>query len=97
MRAHRPRRFGATTMMRPPGVRMRQISCRSSLGLSTFSRACTTRARSMDASGSGIARGSTSAEADKPVAGQFTTPWKAGMKARVRSLAGRTVARYGVA
>ena len=44
-----------------------------------------------------MARGSTSAEDDRPAAGQFTTPWKAGMKASVRSLAGRRLPRYGVA
>ena len=88
MRAHKPRRFGATTMMRPPGVRMRQISCSSSLGLSTDSSACTSSTRSIEASGSGIIIGSTSAEAERPLAGQFTTPWLAGMKASVRSALG---------
>ena len=86
MRAHNPRRLGATMMMRPPGVRMRQISCSNSLGLSTVSSAWTRSTRSMQASGSGIDRGSTRAEAEGPVPGQFTTPWLAGMKASVRSL-----------
>ena len=72
---------------------MRQTSCRSSLGLSTVSSACTTSTRSIEASGSGIIRGSTRAEADGPVPGQFTTPWVAGMKASVRSHSGRTAAR----
>src|ERR687889_293812 len=72
MRAQRPRRLGATMMMRPPGVRMRQISCRSSLGLSTVSRAWTTRTRSMEASGRGIINGSTRAEAEDPQARERT-------------------------
>ena len=93
IRAQRPRRFGATTMMRPPGVRTRQSSWRSSLGLSTVSRAWTTRMRSMDASGRGSMKGSTRAEAEAPVDGQFTTPWLAGMKASVRSHSGRTASR----
>ena len=37
----------------------------------------------MEASGSGIMKGSTRAEAEAPVEGQFTTPWLAGMKAGV--------------
>ena len=58
------------------------------VGLSTVSSACTSSTRSIEASGSGIIIGSTSAEAEGPVAGQFTTPWLAGMKASVRSALG---------
>jgi hypothetical protein len=41
--------------------------------------------------------GSTSAEADNPAAGQFTTPCAAGMNASDRSHGSRTEDMYGVA
>ncbi len=85
MRAHRPPRLGATTISRPPGASTRQHSSSISVGFSAVSMPCTTMIRSIVESSSGSMVGSISVDAEGPVAGQFTTPCCAGMKAISRS------------
>ncbi len=53
--------------------------------------------RSTADSGSGIMVGSANAVQERPLGGQFTTPWLVGMNAMVRSAMQWTGPRYGIA
>ena len=81
------------TIARPPGASTRHVSSSTALGCSAVSSACAISARSIEASGSGSMSPSTSAEDERSVDGQWTTPCAAGMKASVRCASSRKRSR----